>query len=95
MYARISTYKMKPESIAAAKAKLQELLPTIMAMDGMVTFTNVIDDDGNGIVVSVVASEQQSNANQAQVAKVWAEFSDFLVEPPVIGGYSVLAHESN
>jgi len=95
MFARISTYKMKPESITAAKARLEELRPTIMAMDGMVTFTNVIDDDGNGVVISVVESEVKSKSNQEQVAKVWAAFGEYLVEPPVIGGYSVLAHVSN
>jgi len=29
MFARISTYKLKPESVADAEAKVQELLPTI------------------------------------------------------------------
>ena len=95
MFARISKYKMKPESVADAEAKLQKLMPTIMGMDGMVTFTNVIDADGNGIVVSVVESEEKSNANQEQVAEIWAEFSNYLTEPPVVGGYRVLAHESN
>ena len=56
MFARVSTYRMKPESIADAEKKLQELMPTIMGMDGMVTFTNAIDADGNGVVVSVVAA---------------------------------------
>lgn len=95
MFARISTYKMNPESVADAEAKLQELMPKIMGMDGMVTFTNAVDADGNGVVVSVVESEEKSNANQEQVAQIWAEFSDYLTEPPVIGGYRVLAHESN
>ena len=95
MFARISTFKMKPEAIADAEAKLEEMLPMIMAMDGMVTFTNAIDDDGNGVVISVVESEEQSIGNQEQVAKVWAAFSDYLVEPPVVGGYRVMAHVSN
>ena len=95
MFARISTYKMKPESIAEAEAKLQGLLPTILGMDGMVTFTNVIDAEGNGVVVSIVESEAQSDQNAEQVAKIWSEFSDYLLEPPEVSGYRVLAHESN
>ena len=90
----ISTYKLRPESVAEAEAKLQELLPTIMSMDGMVAFTNAIDSVGNGVVVSVVESEEKSNMNQEQVKAIWAAFSDYLIEPPVIGGYRVLAHES-
>jgi len=95
MFARISTYKMNPEFVADSEAKLLELMPTIMSMEGMLTFTNAVDADGNGVVVSVVESEEKSNANQEQVAKIWAEFSGYLTEPPVIGGYRVLAHESN
>ena len=95
MFARVSTYRMKPESIADAEKKLQELMPTIMGMDGMVTFTNAIDADGNGVVVSVVESEEKSAGNREQVEKIWAEFRDFLVEPPVVSGYRVIAHDSN
>lgn len=95
MFARISTYKMKTESMADAEAKLQELMPRIMEMDGMVTFTNAIDADGNGVVVSVVESEEKSNANREQVEKIWAEFSDYLTEPPAVAGYRVIAHASN
>lgn len=95
MFARISTYKMNPESISSAEAKLKEFMPTIMGMEGMVSFTNAIDADGNGVVVSVVESEEKSNANQEQVAKIWTAFSDYITEPPVIVGYRVLAHESN
>lgn len=95
MFARISTYKMKPESVAEAEAKLQKLMPTIMSMNGMISFTNAIDAAGNGVVVSVVESEETSNENKAEVAKIWAEFSQYMTEPPVIGGYRVLAHQSN
>lgn len=95
MFARVSTYKMKPESIAEAEAKVKKLLPTILGMDGMVTFTNVIDAEGNGVVVSIVESEAKSDMNAEQVARIWSEFSDYLLEPPETGGYRVIAHESN
>ena len=95
MFARVSRFKMKPEFVAEAEAKLAELMPVITAMDGMVTFTNVIDEEGNGVVVSVVESEEQSNANQEQVGQIWAHFADYLTGPPEINGYRVMAHQSN
>jgi quinol monooxygenase YgiN len=95
MFARISTFNMKPESIADAEAKIAELMPTVMAMDGMVTFTLTINADGSGVVVSVIESEEQSNANQEQVAALWAQFGDFLAAPPEVTGYRVLQHQSN
>lgn len=86
---------MKLESIAEAEAKAQELLPTIMGMDGMVTLTNVIDAEGNSIVVLAVESEAQSDIKAEQVAKICSEFSDCLLGPPEINGYRVVAHNSN
>ena len=94
MFARVSTFKMKPDRITEAETKLNELMPQIMSMPGMKSFTNVIDSDGNGVVLSVVDSEDVSNANQEQVAQIWAAFSEFLLEPPSVNGYRVIAHQS-
>lgn len=94
MFARVTTFKMNPESIPEAEAKLKTMLPSIMDMDGMVNFLDAVDADGNGVVVAVVESEEKSNANQEQVAKIWAEFNDYLTEPPKMNEYRVLVHES-
>ena len=95
MFARISRYRMKPESIDAAMALLNELKPQIMSLPGMLNFINVINEDGSGYVVSVVESEEISNANQDKVQAIWARFADHLAEPPVIEGFNVLMNESN
>ena len=62
MFARVSTFKMKPDRIAEGEDKLKELLPQIMAMPGLKCFTNVIDAEGNGVVMSVIESEDISEA---------------------------------
>ena len=95
MFARISRYRMKPESVDAAMALLNELKPQIMSLPGMLNFINVINEDGSGYVVSVVESEEISNANQDKVQAIWARFADHLAEPPVIEGFNVLMNESN
>ena len=95
MFARITTYKMHPEKIAEAETTLADLLPQIMSMNGLKSFTNVIDEEGNGVICSVVESKELSDANQEQVAKIWSAFSDFLSEPPSMKGYRVLAHAQN
>ena len=95
MFARITKYRMKPEMIDDAKAKLDELRPRIMSLPGLITFINVLNDDGNGYVVSVVESEEISNANQEQVAAIWGLFADHLAEPPSPEGYNVIMCESN
>ncbi len=95
MFARVSTYRMKSESIADAENKLNEMMPQIMSLPGLITFTNVINEDGEGVVVSVLESQEISDANQEQVAQIWAAFGEYLAEPPVINGYRVMAHSSN
>ena len=95
MFARVSTYKMKPEKIADAEEKLNEMMPQIMSLSGLKSFTNVIDEEGNGVVLSVIESKEISDANQEQVAQIWSAFSEHLAEPPVINGYRVMVHSSN
>ncbi len=93
MFARITKYRMKPEAIEAAKAKLNELKPRIMSMPGMRNFINVMNSDGSGYVISVVENEQVSNANQEAVQALWANFADYLAEPPSAEGFDVLMNE--
>ncbi len=95
MFARITKYHMKPECIEEAKAKLHELKPQIMGMPGMKNFINTMNSDGSGYVISVVESEQTSIANQGAVEALWANFADYLAEPPVAEGFDVLMNEAN
>ena len=95
MYARITRYRMKPESVDAATALLETLKPQIMSLPGMKNFINVMNADGAGYVVSVVESEAVSTANQDKVQALWAQFADYLAEAPVPEGYNVLMNESN
>ena len=93
MFARVTRYQMKPGSIDEAMSVLEGLKPQIMAMPGMIDFLNVIDDDGNGYVISVVDSQETSDANQPTVAGLWANFADFLTGPPSATGHNVMMHE--
>lgn len=95
MFARITHYKMKPESRDAATKVLESLRGQIMSMPGMVHFLNVMNADGSGYVVSVVESQESSDANAQRVAALWSSFSTFLEGPPKAEGFDVIAHWSN
>ena len=86
---------MKPESIAAATALLEQLKPQILAMPGVLRFINAVDDTGAGYVVSVVESKESSEANTEAVQAMWSNFAQFLEEPPVPQGFGVIADWSN
>ena len=92
MFARITQFKMKPGMQDAAEAKMNELKDQIMGMEGMHSFTNVMNEDGTGFVVAVVQSEETSNANASKVAKLWGHFAEFLEGPPSPAGYDVVVH---
>ena len=95
MYARITRYKMKPEATDAAIAQLNQMKSQIMALPGMIHFVNSMNADGSGYVVSLVESQEISDANQESVAKIWAAFADYLESQPEGGGYNVVANWSN
>lgn len=95
MFARITNYKMKAESMDAANALLEQIKPQVMALPGMVRFINCHDETGAGYVISIVDSEEASDANQAAVQAIWANFADFLELPPTPQGFGVAADWSN
>lgn len=95
MFARVTKYKMKPGSRDEATEMLNQLKGQIMSLDGVKNFVNMMNADGTGLVVSVVESEAQSNANAAKVASIWAGFADFLEAAPEAEGYDVIANWAN
>ena len=95
MYARITKYRMKPESLNDATALVEELMPEIKALPGVLQFINVCNDDGNGYIVSIVDSQANSDANQERVRAIWSRFADYLAEMPTPEGYNVLFNERN
>lgn len=95
MFVRVSHYQMKPEAVEGAKAKLEALKGEIMALPGVVRFTNSINPDGKGCAMSVNESQAQSDANSETVQKIWSHFKDDLTAPPEISGFEVFADWSN
>lgn len=95
MFMRVTHYKMKPNSVASAKAMLEQMKDQIMAMPGMMRFTNSINEDGTGCVVAVIESKELSDANAGRVAEAWAAFADHLEGAPVPHGFDVFADWSN
>lgn len=95
MFARVTKYKMKPGSRDAATALLSQLKDSIMGMNGMHNFVNVMNEDGSGYVISVVESEGTSDANAKQVQALWGQFAEHLEGQPTAEGYDVIANWAN
>tara|TARA_R110000787_G_scaffold104370_4_gene211392 strand:- start:2152 stop:2439 length:288 start_codon:yes stop_codon:yes gene_type:complete len=94
MFARVTHYQIKPDSVNEAKALTEKLKPKIMALPGVHSFINMIGDDGKGCVVSLVESRETSEANAQAVQALWANFKDHLADAPTAEGYDVFANWS-
>ncbi len=95
MFARVTQFKMKPGSRDAATALMNALKGQIMGLPGMIHFINVMNEDGSGYVISVVESEETSNANMEKVQALWANFAEHLEGPPSPQGFDVIANWAN
>ncbi len=95
MYARITRYKLKPESMETARAMLPEMKERIMGLPGTLNFINAANDDGSGYVIAVVESKEVSDANQEAVMAIWAVFGEHLEAVPSPEGFDVIANWQN
>ncbi|WP_299783505.1 hypothetical protein [uncultured Roseobacter sp.] len=91
MFARVTHYRMKPESVEAAMAMLDTMKPQIMALPGMHQFINTMNDTGEGCVISLVESREISDANAGAVQALWSQFQEHLAAPPSAEGFDVIA----
>ena len=88
MYARITPYKMKPGSQAAAVAIMNALKDKIMALPGQHSFLNVSNDgDGTGYVISTTEIADQAPETAEKIKALWGAFSEHLVEQPTAHTY--------
>lgn len=94
MFMRVTKYRMKPDRIADATAKLETMKDKIMAMPGVVRWVNSVNEDGAGCVVALVESREISEGNANAVAEAWSHFTEYLESPPEAEGYDVVVHWS-
>ena len=96
MFARITPYQMKTDTLDDAKAKIEALKSQVMGLPGIKQFINVVDDEtGKGYVISLVESREVSDANAAQVSAIWGQFAEHLTAMPTPEGYDVFANWKN
>lgn len=95
MFARVTHYKMKPGSKAAATTIMEGLKDRIMALPGQQSFLNVINDkDGTGYVISTTANAEPTPETAEKIKALWGAFGDYLTEPPHTHSYEVVANWS-
>ena len=91
MYARVSRYQMKSGSFEEAQRMVEAIRPQIKAIPGMRDWLNVgRADDGKGVVIALYDSKEAADAALSSAVKIWAQFSEHLVNQPEVEGYDVV-----
>jgi hypothetical protein len=78
---------MKKDKINAATALVEKLKSDIMALPGMIQFTNAMNPEGTGCIVSMIDSEKTAACNADATKAIWDNFCDHLTAPPKAEGF--------
>lgn len=91
MHARITRFKMKPDSVAAARALMEEIRGEITAQPGVERVVIVMNPDGAGHVVALIGPAGSSPEAVDGVRRLWHRFHDHLEAVPDPEIYDVVA----
>jgi len=91
MRARVTRYKVRSDAIAAARAEVEAMKDEIMALHGMRQFLSVLNDAGEGYVVSLLDAGEAPKEDAERIRALWGRMAPHLEAPPTPGEYDVLA----
>ncbi len=87
MYARISTFQVKPDQIAAMLAVMPETGAKLKQVPGILECKSAIDSSGKGVVFALYPSPEAAALAADAIRGVWGGLMGFLAGPPSAGGY--------
>jgi hypothetical protein len=90
MFARVTPFKMKPDSREEAQDIMARLKDQIMGLQGIQHFVCSMNDDGSGYIFALVTSKEEAEANQPRVKEIWGNFSHLLEKQPKAEGFEVV-----
>lgn len=82
MQARITRFKMRPESSAEAQALMDRLKDEIMGQPGMRQCLIAMNEDGSGHVIALIDPAGSSPEAVDRVRAVWHKFHEVLETMP-------------
>jgi hypothetical protein len=88
MYARITRYEVAADKIAEAHEIADGALPSIRRFPGLKAFTNLMRDDGKGLIVAVYENKAAAGAAAPLVRQYWAKFASVLLVAPRLQEFS-------
>ncbi len=94
MYARMVTFQVKPDKLADARARLEQLAPDVTKkIKGLREFISLVRDDGKVVNLSIFDTQSDAYASVPRVMQVREQFADMLASRPTPEEFEVLVHE--
>lgn len=94
MYARVSTYQIKPDRIDDMLAKVEAVRGQVRNVPGLLNSYSAWRDDGHGVTTGIYESAEAAEAASAAIGAVWSGLAEFLVAPPQVQNYDNVMHMS-
>lgn len=78
MFARVTTYKVKPGSEEALLEKVEGVRRRLADLDGLLSSHSLWKEDGRGLVVGIWESEAAMQNGAAKVRASWESLAEHL-----------------
>ena len=91
MRARVTHYKVRPDAIPAARAEIETMKDEIMELHGMRQFLSVLNDAGDGYVVSLLDAGEAPKEDAERIRALWGRMAPHLEATPAPSEYDVVA----
>ncbi len=88
MFARVTAYRMNPDSEDEVVAMLDDIRAEVAKIAGVISTYSMWNEDGTGLTVSIYESESAADAAVAAIQQVWAGLAAHLIAPPEATAYS-------
>lgn len=95
MYARITKYHCKTETMDDAIALFKKMKPEIIAIHGLKHWFSTGNKDGNCVLIGIYENREAAEAATDTVRALFARFAEYIDSELQPLGYEVLVHGTN
>ena len=88
MYARISTFHVKPDQLAPFATAIAIAADQLKRVPGITECKCAVDAEGRGVVFALYPSPEAAAAASDAIRAVWGGLMGHLAGSPTVGGYA-------
>ena len=82
MYAQVTSFKIKPDQLAAAKQVRDDVDSMIRAVPGIKQHLTLLGEDGAGMIIAIRDGGEPSEETKAKIGEIWNCFTGLFESEP-------------